>query len=190
MSSSAHTAAVEGDVERLRSALHGDPEAVVRRHGPGQLTLLMLASLRGHVGAASCLLSAGADPNAVNVNGETALMVAALARWPDVVRLLLAAGAEVDRRDTLGLTALHKAVLGGRPQSPTSSAETVRALLDGGADASVPDQQGKLPHDHARLRRWRWTVPVLRWEWSGWYPARRDDAVLRMLEDAASSRAR
>jgi len=190
VSFSAHTAAAQGDVELLRSALEADPEAIVRRQGPGQLTPLMLASLRGHVGAVSCLLNAGAHPNAVNVNGETALMFAASARWPDVVRVLIAAGAHVDPWDALGLTALHKAVLGGRPQERTSAADTVRALLDGGADASMPDRRGKLAHEYARARRWRWTVPLLGWQLSGWYPVSRKDVLVRMLEDAASPEAR
>jgi hypothetical protein len=190
MNSAAETAAVEGDVERLKSALDADPEAVVRRYGPGEVSLLVLASVHGHAGAVSFLLNAGADPNAVYVNGETALMFGASARWPDVVRVLIAGGAELDRRDTLGMTALHKAVLGGMPYNRTSAADTVRALLDAGADASIPDQQGRLPLQLARHRRWRCTAPLLRWQLSGYYPVGRNDAVVRMLEDAASSRAR
>ncbi len=135
----------------------------------------------------SCLLGAGADPNAVNANGETALMFAALARWPDVVRALIAAGAEVDHRDTEGMTALHKAVFGGMRHNPAPAAETVRAVLEAGADASIPDEQGRLPRHLARLRRWSWTGPVFRWQLSGWYPVGRNDPVVRMLEDAASS---
>ena len=190
VSFSAHTAAAQGDLEHLKSALEADPEAVVRRQGPGQLTPLMMASFSGHVLSVSCLLNAGADPNAANDGGETALMFAASARWPDVVRVLVAAGADVDRGDSLGLTALHKAVLGGRPQEATSAADTLRALLDAGADASLPDRQGKRPHEYAKVGRWRWTVPPLGWQLSGWYPVSRKDVVVRMLEDAASSRAR
>ncbi len=189
MSSAAHTAALEGNTELLKSALEANPEEVVRRHGPAELTLLMLASVRGHIATASCLLNAGADPNAVNINGETALILAASARWPDVVRVLIAAGAEVDHRDALGMTAVHRAVLGGTHRL-TSATDTVRALLDAGADASIPDQQGKLPHQSATQRRWTWTVPLLRWELTGYYPVGRNDLLVRTLREAASSRTR
>lgn len=189
MSSPARTAALEGNVELLKAALAADPEEVVRRYEPAEVTLLMLVSVRGHAATVSCLLDAGADPNAVNTNGETALILAASARWPDVVRVLIAAGAEVDHRDALGMTALHRAVLGGR-YGPTSATDTLRALLEAGADALIPDQRGRLPHQSARYRRWTWTVPLLRWEWSGYYPVGRNDVVVRMLEDAASSRTR
>jgi hypothetical protein len=75
-------------------------------------------------------------------------------------------------------------------ERPAPAADTVRALLEAGADASIPDRRGELPHEYARAHRWRWTVPLLGWELTGWHPARRNDAVVRMLEDAASSRAR
>jgi hypothetical protein len=53
------------------------------------------------------LLEAGANPNATNDNGETALMTAA--RWGDRshLRLLLANGAQLNVRDNRGNTALH-----------------------------------------------------------------------------------
>jgi len=186
MSSTEELAALTGDLAALKAAIDADPEAVVVRHGPARLTLLMLASVRGHVEAVSLLLQAGADPNAVNANGETALMLAASAGRPDVVRVLIGAGARVDAWDRFGMTALHRAAW-GYTQCRRMSA-TVRALLDAGADASIPDRHGTLPHQTARRRMWSWTVPLLRWEFCGYYPAGRKDPVVRMLEEAVSHR--
>jgi ankyrin repeat protein len=176
-----------GDLPQLKVALANDREAVVRRHGPAEVTLLMLAAVRGDVVVVSCLLDAGADPNAVNTNGETCMILAAAAHRPELVHVLASAGAEVDHKDDLGMTALHRAVLGGRRGS-TSAFDTVRALLDAGADATLADQQGRLPHQSARHRRWTWEVPLLRWQLSGYYPVGRNDPVSRLLEEAARPR--
>ena len=186
MSSGAESAVLGGDLRRLRAALANDPEAVARRHGPAEVTLLMLAAVRGDVGVVSCLLDAGADPNAVNTNGETAMILAAAAHRPELVQVLASAGAEVDHKDDLGMTALHRAVVGGRRGS-TSAFDTVRALLDAGADASVADQHGRLPYQSAGHRRWTWEVPLLGWQLSGYYPVGRSDPVRRLLEEAAQA---
>lgn len=184
MSSAAQSAVLGGDLPQIRVALADDPGAVVRRHGPAEVTLLMLAAVRGDVGVVSCLLDAGADPNAVNTNGETAMILAAALHRPEMVQLLVSAGAQVDHRDALGMTALHRAVLGGR-QGSTSAFDTVRALLDAGADASAADLHGKLPYQSARHRRWTWAVPLLGWQLSGYYPVDRSDPVCRLLDEAA-----
>lgn len=187
MSSDAQSAVLGGDLPQLRVALAGDPKALVRRHGPAEVTLLMLAAVRGDVGVVSCLLDAGADPNAVNANGETAIILAAAAHRPEVVHILVSAGAQVDHRDAQGMTALHRAVFGGR-QGSTSAVDTLRALLDVGADASVADLQGKLPYESARHRRWTWVVPLLGWQLSGYHPVDGSDPVSRLLEEAARPR--
>src|SRR5205823_13903487 len=74
-------------------------------------------------------LGAGADPNAKNVAGATALMWAAADA--DKIQLLLDAGADVDARSDDRRTALVIAsgIVGGAP--------AVRRLLDYGADPSV-----------------------------------------------------
>jgi uncharacterized protein len=51
-------------------------------------------------------LKAGADVNAKNNEGTTALMQAAGSNGPDVVSLLLQAGADASAKDNIGLTAL------------------------------------------------------------------------------------
>lgn len=72
-------------------------------------------------------------------SGNTPLMFAATENNPEAVRTLLKAGAEVDRLDIGGLSALHKAAQKG-------SADATKALLEGGADASLqtPERVGSV----------------------------------------------
>jgi ankyrin repeat protein len=58
---------------------------------------------------AKSLLSAGADVNAANCNGTTALMTAAIAGNVEIVQLLLSAGADCSKKSLYGLTALQAA---------------------------------------------------------------------------------
>jgi ankyrin repeat protein len=75
-------------------------------------------------------LSAGADPNARLLAGETALMVAARAGKPRVVERLAAAGADVNARASREQTALMWAVSQKHP-------DVVAVLLAHGADVKA-----------------------------------------------------
>jgi ankyrin repeat protein/cytochrome c551/c552 len=92
-------------------------------------TPLMSAALYGDADLVQRLLTAGADPNAANTAGATALMWAA--PDPDKMRLLLDAGADVnarseDRRSPLVVTS---GIVGAAPP--------LRLLLEYGADPSA-----------------------------------------------------
>lgn len=76
------------------------------------------------------LLDAGADVNAENPIGETALMIAVQCGNTEAVKLLLDAGADPNIQDELGLTALIKAAQG-------RTTEAVKLLLDRGADPNI-----------------------------------------------------
>jgi ankyrin repeat protein len=96
---------------------------------------LAAAALRPIVVAA--LIEAGADPNAENRRGATALHYACDARpkagktWNpskqrSVIELLLGAGSDIERKDKAGAAPLHRAVRARSPQA-------VRSLLERGA---------------------------------------------------------
>ena len=55
---------------------------------------------------AQTLLAAGADVNAVDTDGFTALKHAAIYGYPDLLRYLISAGAEVNHRTPEGKTAI------------------------------------------------------------------------------------
>ena len=72
------------------------------------------------------LLAAGADVNATDQGGTTALMAASALGHGDLVDLLLVAGADVNLKDAAGKSALARATLAGH-------SEIVDALKAAGA---------------------------------------------------------
>jgi ankyrin repeat protein len=128
---------VDADAARLIAAIRAadrpgvdalllaQPGAVTSR-GPNGATPLMAAALYGDAGLVARLMTSGADPNAANTAGATALMWAV----PDVpkMQLLLDAGADPnarsdDRRSALAVTS---GIVGAEP--------ALRLLLEYGAD--------------------------------------------------------
>lgn len=103
---------------------------------------------RGDVEALAALLDAGADVDALDGHGQTALMRAAHAGRLDVVQVLIARGADLNRSAKYHLTALMLAALGNHES-------VVGALLEAGADPAVrgsgaPGFAGKTAEDLAR----------------------------------------
>jgi ankyrin repeat protein len=85
---------------------------------------------RGEIECLRRLLAAGADINARDRYGQTALMIAARKGESSVVRFLLKNGAGLDYTAKYGLSAMMLAVIGGH-------ADIVRALVEAGADPSI-----------------------------------------------------
>ena len=85
---------------------------------------------------------AGADVNARNERGNTALIFAAMVGDIDNIQALIAAGADVDAKNIEGDTALISAawnpLVGG-----DESGECVRALIAAGADVNARNSQGE-----------------------------------------------
>ena len=93
----------------------------------------------------SCV-ARGADPNAVFNCGEWTRPLSQAARQDNApaMRALIEAGAEVDARDEDGDTALHLAA------RYAESDASLKALLDGGADATLRNNAGYRPWDYAK----------------------------------------
>ncbi|XP_049771206.1 GA-binding protein subunit beta-2-like [Schistocerca cancellata] len=77
-------------------------------------TALHWAAVWGHVGAASCLIGAGAEVDARGSRQTTPLHFAAANGHTALVQMLLDASAEPNGRDDLGLTPLHLAARWGQ----------------------------------------------------------------------------
>jgi ankyrin repeat protein len=80
----------------------------------------------------------------------TALIAAAHLGHAEVVRRLIAGGAPLDHVNNLGWTALIEAVVLG--DGGPDHIETVRALIEAGADPSIKDREGVSPLAHAKAR--------------------------------------
>jgi ankyrin repeat protein len=107
-------------------------------------------------------LALGLGCSARNVTSRydgTALIAAAHLGHAEVVRALIRAGAPLDHVNNLGWTAVIEAVVlgdgGGR------HTETLRALLEAGASARIPDRQGRTPLALARARGYDAMVRLL-----------------------------
>ena len=99
------------------------------------LTALMAASGNGYTKMVQALLAKGADVNARDRSGQTALHHAIMANKPEILELLLSKSADVNAKETKGRTPLmYSAILG-------SKLEVMNLLLSRGADvrAKTPD---------------------------------------------------
>jgi hypothetical protein len=98
---------------------------------------LILATSNGNKEIVQTLLDNGANVNAKNNSGMTALMdaCASTTGMKEIVRALLDKGADVNAKDNGGQTALMFA-------SSTGNKEIVRALLDKGADVNAKSNDG------------------------------------------------
>jgi serine/threonine-protein phosphatase 6 regulatory ankyrin repeat subunit B len=168
-------AAELGQADGVVRMLADDPRLLSAQ--VGSVNLLMTAASKGHVGLAKLLLGRGAEVDARNDIGYTALHFAA--RWghEDVVETLISSGADISRRDVNGWTALmhasienHLAVVrfllehlkGRRLDDGNCHGRTAfwwacsnghtdiaRVLLLAGADHTVADYDGTTPREEA-----------------------------------------
>ncbi len=94
-----------------------------------------------------------------SVYDGTALIAAAHLGHAEVVRRLIGGGAPLDHVNNLGWTALIEAVILG--DGGAAHVETVRALVEAGADATLSDRDGVTPLQHAELRGYDEIVSLL-----------------------------
>lgn len=107
-------------------------------------TALHMAAAAWRRGVAALLIAHGADCRATNRRGAEPLHYAAdTNRWDpsaqaEMIEYLLSVGADPNALDGGGVAPLHRAVR-------TRSVAAVRALLDGGANARLPNRAGSTP---------------------------------------------
>jgi len=122
--------------------------------------IITIASVANDVPMLKIALEGGGNPNAVTSRYDgTALIAAAHLGHAEVVRMLIAAGAPLDHVNNLKWTALIESIVlgdGGRNHT-----DTLRALVEAGANVNIPDGTGSTPLKLARDRGYREMVAIL-----------------------------
>jgi len=130
------------------------------RRQPRGLTTWHEAVRSGDVDRVRAVLHAGADIDALDEHGQTALMNEVYWGNLDIAKLLIEAGAKLNHTAKLHLTALFLAVIGNRPQ-------LVQLLVDAGADKNIRGSKGQYnttPLEYARKRGFVEIVKILEQE--------------------------
>ena len=123
--------------------------------------VLTIAAVANDPDLVSLALRLGNRPDLItSIYDGTALIAAAHLGHQDVVRRLIAGGAPLDHVNNLGWTALIEAVILG--DGGPDHIETVRALVEAGADRTLTDRDGVTPLQHAEARGYDMIAAILR----------------------------
>ncbi|HEY4361347.1 MAG TPA: ankyrin repeat domain-containing protein [Bryobacteraceae bacterium] len=122
---------------RSASAQFARRNAGLTRLSLGEWTPLMYAARDGAMKAGAILIERGAQVNAADPDGATALVLAIINYHYDFAALLLDHGADPNLADTTGMAALFAAVdmhslpwMFGRPENPAPSKVTALELIE------------------------------------------------------------
>jgi hypothetical protein len=122
--------------------------------------IITIAAVANDVPMLKVALEGGGNPKAITSRYDgTALIAAAHLGHVEVVRTLIAARAPLDHVNNLQWTALIESIVlgdGGRNHT-----ETLRALVDAGANVNIPDGTGSTPLRLATNRGYREMVVIL-----------------------------
>jgi ankyrin repeat protein len=144
------------DAARALIRLGADPN----RFEIDRYDIVTIAAVAGDVPMLKLALEGGGDPKAVTSRYDgTALIAAAHLGHADVVRVLIAAGAPLDHVNNLKWTALIESIVLG--DGGNNHTETLRALVNAGANINIPDGSGSTPLKLARNRGYREMVAIL-----------------------------
>ncbi|MCX5922390.1 MAG: ankyrin repeat domain-containing protein [Candidatus Dependentiae bacterium] len=136
-------AAELGDVKAMRKALKAGASLEARKAKEDNRTALMLAALKKHHEAVDFLIEQGADVNAVDAYGCSALVKAGYIGDAYIVDALLKADACVACVNKYGETALMNAAEYGHVAA-------VKRLLKAGANPAAKTDKGKTALDLAK----------------------------------------
>ncbi|MBR1192858.1 ankyrin repeat domain-containing protein [Bradyrhizobium sp. AUGA SZCCT0160] len=122
--------------------------------------IITIAAVANDVPMLRIAIEGGGNPKAVTSRYDgTALIAAAHLGHAEVVRMLVAAKAPLDHVNNLKWTALIESIVLG--DGGSNHTETLRALVEAGADVNIPDGSGATPLKLAKGRGYREMVAIL-----------------------------
>jgi len=145
--SALHVAAYYGNHAAMRGLVAAGADANALEHD--FYDIVTIAAVANDLETMRLSLQLGCKPGNITSRYQgTALIAAAHLGHVEIVQTLIDAGAPLDHVNNLNWTALIEAiVLGDGGERHT---ETLKALVDAGADANLPDGRGKTPLQLAR----------------------------------------
>lgn len=153
-----HVAAFASQDEALRALARAGADLDAFEHQA--YDIVTIAAVANDLELLDLALRLGASPaNVTSPYDGTALIAAAHLGHHEVVKRLIGAGAPLDHVNNLTWTALIEAVVLG--DGGADHIETVRALVEAGADTTIGDRQGITPLEHARARGYTEMIAIL-----------------------------
>jgi ankyrin repeat protein len=144
------------DAVRALIRLGADPN----RLDVDRYDIITIAAVANDVPMLRIALEGGGNPKAVTSRYDgTALIAAAHLGHAEVVRMLIAAKAPLDHVNNLQWTALIESIVLG--DGGKNHTETLRALVEAGADVNLADGSGSTPLRLARSRGYRDMIAIL-----------------------------
>ena len=153
-----HVATYGAHHEAMRAlvAAGADPNALEH----DRYDIVTIAAVANDVPTLKAALALGASARNITSRYDgTALIAAAHLGNADVVRTLIGAGAPLDHVNNLGWTTLIESIVLG--DGGSRHTETLRALVEAGANVNLADRNGKTPLSLARARGYRTMVELL-----------------------------
>jgi hypothetical protein len=123
--------------------------------------IVTIAAVANDIPTLRTALDIGCSPRNITSRYDgTALIAAAHLGYAEAVRILIRAGAPLDHVNNLGWTAVMESIRfgGGGPRH----VETLRALIQAGANLNLPDREGQTPLMLAQARRYTTMVEMLK----------------------------
>ena len=146
-------AGLEGNLKIINTLL--DAGANLHQKDKYGNTAFLLSAQGGKPEAIKKFLSLGFDANAADEHGGRTALIAA-ARSPEALKVLIEAGAKVNaRQKVLSMTALFVAAQNGYTES-------VRVLIEAGADVTIPNSDGVTPLNRAIVGNHKEVIELLK----------------------------